>query len=332
VSHSDVPPPEGKRTSKKRKPGEQATPHRIIEKRRRDRINHSLDELRAILPANKRSQGVRNDKVDLLQMTIDHLKELQQANKVSSNETQDAHPVGNGADHFRDIGFNECIQEAKKFLLKEELVDPADPLLFRLVSHLESRSRELFSTHEDPQSPVKRVAAEETVATDSVEPCVSRPVAGMNLNIAMDPLHGMNGLELISSVAENSRLTTLSSKETLQQATTTATETATSVAVPSVATNAVSSVAGTYQGLPICLPVNMLSGQRQTVAITTASAGNPVSTSTAQGFSPIPIALIANTAIGKAQTASDVPLAAVSQTQGNYYAYWAQPYVTNAWK
>jgi hypothetical protein len=88
VSHSDVPPPEGKRTSKKRKPGEQATPHRIIEKRRRDRINHSLDELRAILPANKRSQGVRNDKVDLLQMTIDHLKELQQANKVSSNETQ----------------------------------------------------------------------------------------------------------------------------------------------------------------------------------------------------------------------------------------------------
>lgn len=90
---------------------EQATPHKVIEKRRRDRINHSLDELRAILPASKRSQvgyscaavarncliilllrlqlqGVRNDKVDLLQMTIDHLKELQEANKGSKNGSQ----------------------------------------------------------------------------------------------------------------------------------------------------------------------------------------------------------------------------------------------------
>ena len=210
---------------------------------------------------------------------------------------------------------------------------------------MESRSKELFSANEDPQSPVKRVVAEETVCTDTGEPVVSR-AAGINLNILMDPLHGMNGLELISSVAENSRLTTLSSQETLQQVTTSASETATSAAVPSLTTSVASSVAGTYQGLPICLPVNMLSGQRQAVAIAAASAGNPVPTSTAPGFSPIPIALIANTAIGKAQTASEVPLAVVSQapssvavgqvapklTQGNYYAYWAQPYVANAWK
>lgn len=33
-------------------------------------------------------QGVRNDKVDLLQMTIDHLKELQQATQVAQNGSQ----------------------------------------------------------------------------------------------------------------------------------------------------------------------------------------------------------------------------------------------------
>ncbi|XP_071956285.1 uncharacterized protein [Antedon mediterranea] len=52
------------------------TSHRLVEKRRRDRINKSLHELRDIIPKLTRTtQTFKNDKVELLQATIDYLNE-----------------------------------------------------------------------------------------------------------------------------------------------------------------------------------------------------------------------------------------------------------------
>nr|XP_043905534.1 hairy/enhancer-of-split related with YRPW motif protein 2-like isoform X1 [Solea senegalensis] len=50
----------------------------IIEKRRRDRINNSLSELRRLVPTAFEKQGsVKLEKAEILQMTVDHLKMLQ---------------------------------------------------------------------------------------------------------------------------------------------------------------------------------------------------------------------------------------------------------------
>ncbi|RWS26191.1 hairy/enhancer-of-split related with YRPW motif protein-like protein [Leptotrombidium deliense] len=49
----------------------------MIEKRRRDRINSSLNELRRLVPAAFEKQGsAKLEKAEILQMTVDHLRGL----------------------------------------------------------------------------------------------------------------------------------------------------------------------------------------------------------------------------------------------------------------
>ena len=49
----------------------------MIEKKRRDRINNSLAELRRLVPTAFEKQGsAKLEKAEILQMTVDHLKVL----------------------------------------------------------------------------------------------------------------------------------------------------------------------------------------------------------------------------------------------------------------
>lgn len=56
----------------------------IIEKRRRDRINHSLSELRRLVPSAFEKQGsAKLEKAEILQLTVDHLKMLHAKGNLS---------------------------------------------------------------------------------------------------------------------------------------------------------------------------------------------------------------------------------------------------------
>lgn len=49
----------------------------MIEKRRRDRINNSLHELKRLVPAAFEKQGsAKLEKAEILQLTVDHLRSL----------------------------------------------------------------------------------------------------------------------------------------------------------------------------------------------------------------------------------------------------------------
>lgn len=49
----------------------------LIEKRRRDRINNSLHELKRLVPAAFEKQGsAKLEKAEILQLTVDHLRML----------------------------------------------------------------------------------------------------------------------------------------------------------------------------------------------------------------------------------------------------------------
>ncbi|KAI1886226.1 hypothetical protein AGOR_G00211810 [Albula goreensis] len=105
----------------------------IIEKRRRDRINNSLSELRRLVPSAFEKQGsAKLEKAEILQMTVDHLKMLHAA---SGKGYFDAHAV---AMDYRSLGFRECLAETARYLSFMEGLDSADPLRIRLVSHLNS--------------------------------------------------------------------------------------------------------------------------------------------------------------------------------------------------
>ncbi|XP_005392251.1 PREDICTED: hairy/enhancer-of-split related with YRPW motif protein 1 [Chinchilla lanigera] len=103
----------------------------IIEKRRRDRINNSLSELRRLVPSAFEKQGsAKLEKAEILQMTVDHLKMLHTA---GGKGYFDAHAL---AMDYRSLGFRECLAEVARYLGMIEGLDASDPLRARLVSHL----------------------------------------------------------------------------------------------------------------------------------------------------------------------------------------------------
>ncbi|XP_061677260.1 hairy/enhancer-of-split related with YRPW motif protein 1-like [Syngnathoides biaculeatus] len=103
----------------------------IIEKRRRDRINNSLSELRRLVPSAFEKQGsAKLEKAEILQMTVDHLKMLHASGGKGYFE---AHAL---AKDYRSLGFRECLAETARYLSIVEGRDGADPLRARLVSHL----------------------------------------------------------------------------------------------------------------------------------------------------------------------------------------------------
>ena len=55
----------------------------VIEKKRRDRINTSLTELKRLVPAACEKQGsAKLEKAEILQLTVDHLKMLHAKGKL----------------------------------------------------------------------------------------------------------------------------------------------------------------------------------------------------------------------------------------------------------
>ncbi|XP_037120710.1 hairy/enhancer-of-split related with YRPW motif-like protein [Syngnathus acus] len=109
----------------------------IIEKRRRDRINHSLSELRRLVPSAFEKQGSSKlEKAEILQMTVDHLKFL---HAMGGKGYFDARAL---AVDYRTLGFRECVGEVVRYLSSLEGESP-DPIGARLVTHLSHCASEL---------------------------------------------------------------------------------------------------------------------------------------------------------------------------------------------
>ncbi|NXX79898.1 HEYL protein, partial [Urocolius indicus] len=110
----------------------------IIEKRRRDRINSSLSELRRLVPTHFEKQGSSKlEKAEILQMTVDHLKML---HATGGAGFLDARAL---AVDYRSIGFRECLTEVVRYLGILEGQNTADPIRLRLLSHLNNYVAEM---------------------------------------------------------------------------------------------------------------------------------------------------------------------------------------------
>ena len=102
----------------------------MIEKRRRDRINTSLSELKKLVPqALEKSGSAKLEKAEILQMTVDHLKHLN-VNHQYDHQTRVARD-------YHGVGFQECATEVSRYLVSVEGMDIQDPLRLRLMSHLQ---------------------------------------------------------------------------------------------------------------------------------------------------------------------------------------------------
>ncbi|EDW46860.1 GM20733 [Drosophila sechellia] len=105
----------------------------VIEKKRRDRINSSLTELKRLVPSAYEKQGsAKLEKAEILQLTVEHLKTLQ--SKTLDSLSYDPQRV---AMDYHIIGFRECAAEVARYLVTIEGMDIQDPLRLRLMSHLQ---------------------------------------------------------------------------------------------------------------------------------------------------------------------------------------------------
>ena len=139
--------------------------HKIIEKRRRDRMNSCLADLSHLIPSNylKKGRG-RIEKTEIVEMAIKHIKYLHSIVPTSASLTGGA-GNGNGKESadvsgettmaasssdaklswrypddeesFKN-GFNDCLTETVHFLVNQERIQPENPLCTRLVNHLKS--------------------------------------------------------------------------------------------------------------------------------------------------------------------------------------------------
>ncbi|CDW56020.1 hairy:enhancer of split related with YRPW motif [Trichuris trichiura] len=105
----------------------------IIEKRRRDRINHCLGELRCLVPAAIEKHGSQKlEKAEILQLTVEYLRFLTASG--NDNVTCDLQRL---ATDYLLAGYRECVAEVAKYLYSVEGLDQQNPLRNRLISHLQ---------------------------------------------------------------------------------------------------------------------------------------------------------------------------------------------------
>ncbi|XP_069703273.1 transcription factor cwo isoform X2 [Periplaneta americana] len=124
--------------------------HRIIEKRRRDRMNNCLADLSRLIPADylKKGRG-RIEKTEIIEMAIKHMKHLQAhacrqldtcelVQQQNQEEASEQHPTGGPIviEHYR-LGYQECLSEAMHFLVEVEGFFAGDPLCVQLINHLQ---------------------------------------------------------------------------------------------------------------------------------------------------------------------------------------------------
>ncbi|CRK87783.1 CLUMA_CG001539, isoform A, partial [Clunio marinus] len=103
--------------------------HRIIEKRRRDRMNACLADLSRLIPSQYMRKGRgRVEKTEIIEMAIRHLKNLQ---------TQEVLREATYADYYRS-GYSDCVTEAAKFLLRER----DEELYYKMITHLREHMNE----------------------------------------------------------------------------------------------------------------------------------------------------------------------------------------------
>ncbi|KAM8973998.1 class E basic helix-loop-helix protein 41 [Pelodytes ibericus] len=127
-------------------------PHRLIEKKRRDRINECIAQLKDLLPEHLKLTTLGHlEKAVVLELTLKHLKGLtslteQQHQKIislQSGERSMKSPIQSDLDAFHS-GFQTCAKEVLQYLSGFESWTSRDQRCTQLLNHLHSVSSQIL--------------------------------------------------------------------------------------------------------------------------------------------------------------------------------------------
>ncbi|XP_037091290.1 hairy/enhancer-of-split related with YRPW motif protein 1-like [Pollicipes pollicipes] len=114
------------------------TSHRIIEKRRRDRMNNCLADLSRLVPSCHQRKGRgRIEKTEIIELATKHIRHLQahRCPRPDGVDTDTASRRATISNRYEE-GYRECLRETMQWMVEHEGFIPGDPLCARLMNHL----------------------------------------------------------------------------------------------------------------------------------------------------------------------------------------------------
>ncbi|XP_076076113.1 hairy/enhancer-of-split related with YRPW motif protein 2-like isoform X2 [Mytilus galloprovincialis] len=118
------------------------TSHKVIEKKRRDRINSCLSELSQTVPAafSKQTSG-KLEKAEILEMTVEYLRAIQATElgiRVENGDWYNSEIWTDFMQHYQ-TGYNDCIREIMHYMMDVEGLNVHDHRCTRMMSYLQTR-------------------------------------------------------------------------------------------------------------------------------------------------------------------------------------------------
>ncbi|XP_004435567.1 PREDICTED: class E basic helix-loop-helix protein 41 [Ceratotherium simum simum] len=167
-------------------------PHRLIEKKRRDRINECIAQLKDLLPEHLKLTTLGHlEKAVVLELTLKHLKALtalteQQHQKIialQNGERSLKSPIQSDLDAFHS-GFQTCAKEVLQYLSRFESWTPREPRCVQLINHLHAVAAQFLPTPQllTQQVPLSKGTGAPSAAApagSAAAPCLER--AGQKL-------------------------------------------------------------------------------------------------------------------------------------------------------
>nr|KAF6451750.1 basic helix-loop-helix family member e41 [Molossus molossus] len=164
-------------------------PHRLIEKKRRDRINECIAQLKDLLPEHLKLTTLGHlEKAVVLELTLKHLKALtalteQQHQKIialQNGERSLKSPIQSDLDAFHS-GFQTCAKEVLQYLSRFESWTPREPRCVQLINHLHAVATQFLPTPQllTQQVPLSKGTGTSSAAGSKATPCLER--AGQKL-------------------------------------------------------------------------------------------------------------------------------------------------------
>ncbi|XP_015425234.1 PREDICTED: hairy and enhancer of split-related protein HELT [Myotis davidii] len=112
--------------------------HKVIEKRRRDRINRCLNELGKTVPmALAKQTSGKLEKAEILEMTVQYLRALHSADFPRGREKE---LLAEFANYFH-YGYHECMKNLVHYLTTVERMETKDTKYARILAFLQSKAR-----------------------------------------------------------------------------------------------------------------------------------------------------------------------------------------------
>ncbi|XP_028834039.1 hairy and enhancer of split-related protein helt [Denticeps clupeoides] len=125
--------------------------HKVIEKRRRDRINRCLNELGKTVPmALAKQNSGKLEKAEILEMTVQYLRALHSAEFPRGREKGDL--LAEFANYFH-YGYHECMKNLVHYLTTVERMETKDTKYARILAFLQSKSHAVTEPVFGPQEP-----------------------------------------------------------------------------------------------------------------------------------------------------------------------------------